>query len=134
MVSDRSRDDHFAVLPGRNRLLDSPSGANRNLGRLDIVKRHKLCGFLGGHHGFVLLCALIERQVKKFGDALLDPVTLCSRLGHRAAVAIRRTSAAFSMSRVLAILIERTLASRISFVSFGCEIPSATQAAAGLSS
>jgi hypothetical protein len=38
------------------------------------------------------------------------------------------------MSRVLPMLIERTLASRISFVSFGCEIPGATQVAAGLSS
>ena len=54
MAGNRGRDDHVAVFPRPNRLFDSPSGANRKLGRLDIIKRHKLRGLLGGHHGFVL--------------------------------------------------------------------------------
>ena len=53
-AGNRGPDDYVTVFPRPNRLFDSSSGANRQLGRLDIIERHKLRGLVGGHHGFVL--------------------------------------------------------------------------------
>ena len=61
------------------------------------------------------------------GTSKLPDELIHLAVGHDAA------PAGFSISLVLPIFTDASLPSRIIVVSFGCEIPSATHAAAGLS-
>src|SRR6516162_5689835 len=129
MAGNRGPDDHVTVFPRPNRLFDSSSGANRQLGRLDIIKRHKLRGLVGGHHGFLSDAPSSSVMLRSLAKRCL--ILSRSEVGwdHCTSLAIRRrhASAGFSIIRVLPILMGLSLPSWISFVSVAGDMPTRIQ-------